>query len=81
MNDDGGPAFPQLDKEPIGTLHALAQGMSLRDWLAGMALQGLGFIHEEESKKADADEDAACRRVATIAWKQADALLKIRTLE
>lgn len=33
---DGGPAFPVGDVKTHGTF-----GMSLRDWMAGMALQGL----------------------------------------
>lgn len=38
MNDiinDGGPAFPFV------TLRSFAPGMSLRNWYAGMALQGI----------------------------------------
>lgn len=48
--DDGGPAFPQLSVEacardghgdllePFTSAHG---GMTLRDWFAGMAMQGL----------------------------------------
>ena len=41
--DDGGPAFPYRCCEGPGqdkTYH-FATGMSLRDWFAGMALQGI----------------------------------------
>lgn len=48
--DDGGPAFPQsyppellieaLTEEQIKTLALASSGMSLRDWFAGIALQG-----------------------------------------
>lgn len=34
---DGGPAFPVGDQ----STHPLLIGMSLRDWFAGMALQGM----------------------------------------
>ena len=42
--NDGGPAFPfgqvsELTGQPINGYHN--DGMSLRDWFAGMALQGL----------------------------------------
>lgn len=35
--DDGGPAFPYWFEKG----NTLYQGMTLRDWFAGMALQGL----------------------------------------
>jgi hypothetical protein len=40
---DGGPAFPISDQRaPDGTgIMQGSPGMSLRDWFAGMALQGL----------------------------------------
>ena len=39
QDDDGGPAFPGL--HPSSECRFLDCGMSLRDWFAGMALQGL----------------------------------------
>ena len=43
--NDGGPAFPQLIKIDTLGLHGqvnqFSGGMSLRDWFAGMALQGI----------------------------------------
>lgn len=47
--DDGGPAFPMPDTE----LQDGWQGMTLRDWFAGMALQGLlasGHFTEAEEE-------------------------------
>ena len=39
--DDGGPAFPVPDYiAPNGQVQPGPVGMSLRDWFAGMALQG-----------------------------------------
>ena len=63
--DDGGPAFPS---DNFGQPSAL--GMSLRDWFAGMALQGLcahyGF--------GEIEKDAANGYVYTLA----DAMLQAR---
>jgi hypothetical protein len=54
--DDGGPAFPV----PYVTLHT---GMTLRDWFAGMALQGratrLGNPHEHRDLLASDCYDIA----------------------
>jgi len=69
MNDrnDGGPAYPvhpAMDNERL-------QGMSLRDWFAGMALQGtLGALGENDYLKA--------AFVARAAYAYADAMLKAR---
>jgi hypothetical protein len=46
INGGGGPAFPVLSYEykATGDLHpspTVQPGMSFRDWLAGMALQGM----------------------------------------
>ena len=38
---DGGPAFPKSDAEILGGASVGQVGMSLRDWFAGMALQGM----------------------------------------
>lgn len=40
---DGGPAFPSGKSETPGYENSLPyyEGMSLRDWFAGMALQGI----------------------------------------
>jgi hypothetical protein len=51
---DGGPAFPPNPND--------AEGMSLRDWFAGMAMQGLlancGADSEQIAKKAYEYADA-----------------------
>jgi len=38
--NDGGPAFPMPRGAAAGKHNDSQQGMSLRDWFAGMALQG-----------------------------------------
>ena len=55
--DDGGPAFPRpgLDGIDFGQ-----DGMSLRDWFAGMALSGATYRSSTEL----ASLTAACYRVA-----------------
>ena len=41
--NDGGPAFPYAQRLPSGNIDTVHQnpGLSIRDWFAGMALQGL----------------------------------------
>lgn len=64
---DGGPAFPYSALEPterrglVGTMYADNQGMSLRDWFAGMAIMGKADrqgLHPEQIKDAYAIADA-----------------------
>lgn len=38
---DGGPAFPMQNWDPVIHSQRSETGMSLRDWFAGMALQGV----------------------------------------
>lgn len=38
VREDGGPAFPVIAENGLGHV---ADGMTLRDWIAGQALQGL----------------------------------------
>lgn len=81
QNDDGGPAFPNVEqvmaKMNDGTLITkpiTSGGMSLRDWFAGMALQGYNangeicsrMTHEQAAKNSyhDADAMLAARKEA-----------------
>lgn len=68
IRDDGGPAFPI----PGLSNDADFNGMSLRDWFAGMALQGGLCFHQEDGCLRH-EEDAA-----TIAYRFADAMLAAR---
>lgn len=63
--NDGGPAFP------VSTIDGYTQdGMTLRDWLAGMALQGfLASHHEHQPTPASA---------AKWSYNYADAMLEAR---
>lgn len=67
--NDGGPAFPRSGDQVSVTPQ---DGMSLRDWLAGMALQG---------HRANSDprlRDVAPSIVASWSYADADAMLKVR---
>jgi hypothetical protein len=63
-NIDGGPAFPTNGTSPYNK-----DGMSLRDWFAGKALQGL-----IANGKLPVDK----RAVAQVAHEYADAMLRFR---
>ncbi len=69
MKNDGGPAFPipPIDNGPGNIKSQAKPGMTLRDYFAGLAMQGI------ITDTLDAYED-----VATQAYKQADAMLKAR---
>lgn len=42
IRDDGGPAFPQtILSDEGGSPVEMFAGLSIRDWFAGMAMQGL----------------------------------------
>ena len=73
--NDGGPAFPckgiEYDPDFPGALQSVSySGMSLRDWFAGMAMQGQIIA---DQRAADNPEKAAER-----AYANADAMIKER---
>lgn len=67
--NDGGPAFPIPYEDEGRAMHI---GMSMRDWLAGMALQGL-LTSEGRPNHPE--------WVAGIAYGLADAMLAEREKE
>ena len=82
IQNDGGPAFPcELGASGYGPVKScltpegqmawidLHHGMALRDWFAGMALQGM---------KANPSLDWEDDRLAKWAYQQADAMLAAR---
>ena len=78
--DDGGPAFPS---DNFG--QPSAPGMSLRDWFAGMALQGAiasmsgVSIYEGKCLLSEAGGvDQFTARIAANCYKYADAMLAAR---
>jgi hypothetical protein len=66
--DDGGPAFP-CTGEGLGTEFA-SDGMTLRDYFAAKALQGVAAYDNGD----DWDDD----RIASWCYEQADAMLRAR---
>jgi len=77
MTDDGGPAYPYPSTEIYET------GMSLRDYFARGAMQGMMASSPEGGEfpmVADEDMDGRdpCDVVASISYDIADAMLKAR---
>lgn len=74
----GGPAFPSQ----AFTKDEPNDGMSLRDWFAGMALQGLATNHDrllsDSSLIADFGTAGVDMLQAKIAYRLADAMLAER---
>lgn len=68
---DGGPAFPTVAKIEGGYI-----GMSLRDYFAGMALQGL-LAQGAHYEKSETTEGSALT-LSTWAYQYADAILRQR---
>ncbi len=74
VENDGGPAFPQLERDPWKQLHTETnQGMSLRDYFAGQALAGL-LASVQWSNSGDGFGD----HIAAHASNIADAMLAAR---
>ena len=59
--NDGGPAFPSFvgPKDPVRN-----EGMSLRDWFAGMALHGIAPTAMPEAGRRFDAEMKKCYRIA-----------------
>ena len=72
---DGGPAFPVPVSEEM--LPIAIGGMSLRDWFAGMALQGLCVTNEHTSEPGTWNADY----LAHAAFRFADAMIAQREKE
>ncbi len=64
---EGGPAFPHRELNSDGQ-YEFSPGASLRDYFAGLALQGL-LTHDDEGLIPEAARDA---------YRYADAMLKAR---
>lgn len=86
---NGGPAFPVVESIRARTiiadgfeLHGVnsTAGMSLRDWFAGMALQGMSFGLDGQGypKLGTIEGWPESELMATTAYALADAMLKAR---
>lgn len=72
--NDGGAAFP-VSRQSFGngiTLEPISEGMTLRDWFAGMALGHIPALLDVS------DENASCENIAGHAYQIADAMLAAR---
>jgi hypothetical protein len=69
MKADGEPAFPNQYHENHDPSHY--HGMSIRDWLAGMAMQGILMCQYKQAYTA--------QHCAEEAYAQADAMLAERS--
>ncbi|MBI0276882.1 hypothetical protein I6H07_13955 [Hafnia alvei] len=73
--DNGGPAFPREDYQCNGADGSLGQeGMSMRDYFAGKAMQGA----IANNSFADTGSDHEIEWVVKLSYKYADAMLKAR---
>lgn len=69
--NNGGPAFPiPLNPGQTYTAHETRDGMTLRDYFAAKALQGL-LSHNSNGNAPD-------KNIAEWAYSQADAMLRAR---
>ena len=71
----GGPAFPFAATDP-SNVNMQAQGMTLRDWFAGMALQGMLSYHNAE--RGDFHTNGTPIFAALFAYKLADSMIAAR---
>ncbi len=71
--NDGGPAFPGIIKIRADGSVRTSKGMSLRDWLAGHALEG---IIASLSAVSPGDRERDGRHYAQVAVMLADHMLK-----
>jgi len=72
--NDGGPAFPHTPVD-VGAEWAIQTGMSLRDWFAGMALQGILSYEGQWTESQHRRRDVHVRD----AYQYADAMLAERS--
>ena len=64
---DGGPAFPRLGPDDDRDLQDWSQGMTLRQWYAGMAMQALVSMNDLGRVRRD--------EIAVEAYRQADSMI------
>ncbi len=72
--NDAGSAFPHVD---ISNTYG-SEGMSLRDWFAGMAMQSLAGRINAACAEDNGDPIEAARMIAEFSYLQADSMLAER---
>ena len=70
------PAFPLVAKDRSGMM--INMGMSLRDYFAAKAMQGLIAHEEQASRLSSANIGDFDERVAFAAYRYADAMMERR---
>lgn len=70
--DDGGPAFGQITVD--GESFSVHSGMSLRDWFAGQALQGM-IAHPSANPHWHRDHHKV---LANLSYEMANAMIEAR---
>jgi len=78
--NDGGPAFPVLSYEykASGDLHpspTMQSGMTLRDWFAGMSLNGM---RSSKFQRRSEDCPLSSEDISCLAYQDADAMISQR---
>lgn len=74
--NDGGPAFPQLElDQSTGNIHTQHFGMTLRDYFAAKAMQGICANEATLPTRQEYFDN-----IANDAFRLADAMLKAREL-
>jgi len=80
--NDGGPAFPVQEWEMDGSPAALTTGLSVRDYFAAKALQGMcanpGGPLQANGRNGWALVNCTSADVVTVAYDFADAMLRAR---
>jgi hypothetical protein len=80
--DDGGPAFPQQGfTYPNGETEYPMPGMTLRDWFAGQALNGLYSSGDIDLTKHTTEKSVGRSNIAKLAYAVADAMIEARKLK
>ena len=64
-------AYPYMHKHPTSGQTTMSDGMDLRDWFAGLAMQGLMIDNPSP----------ACGYIATTAYAMADAMIQQREVK
>lgn len=81
-NNDGGPAFPEGGNNINSGYWEIYGGMSLRDYFAAKAMQGLLCNSEVERYRQTIDgrvsESRQIEAISQMCYEMADAMLKSR---
>lgn len=75
-------AYPYMHKHPTSGQTTMSDGMDLRDWFAGMAMQGLLTIPAKELSNDLSDKYPRIDSyVSYLSFVMADAMMKAREVK